>query len=65
MRKKFNCPIVISVGAKPCRKCPLGKPRNKWDNNIRLELKEMGFDGVMWLKLTQSHANLPSLISSA
>jgi hypothetical protein len=35
----------VLVG-KPERKRPLGRPRLRWDNNIRLDLQEMG-RGVM------------------
>jgi hypothetical protein len=35
----------ILVG-KPERKRPVGRPRRKWEDNIRLDLREIGCEGV-------------------
>ena len=29
---------------KPTRKRPLGRPRHKWEDNIRMDLKEIGIN---------------------
>ena len=29
---------------KPTEKRPLGRPRCRWEDNIRMDLKEIGFD---------------------
>jgi hypothetical protein len=34
-------------------KRPLGRPRRKWDDNIKMGLREMGIDGVNWIRLAQ------------
>jgi hypothetical protein len=31
---------------KPKGKRPLGRPRRRWEDNIRIDLREMGFGGV-------------------
>jgi hypothetical protein len=41
----------ILVG-KPDRMRPLGRPRHRWENNIRMDLKEIGND-VDWIHLAQ------------
>jgi hypothetical protein len=38
----------ILVG-KPEGKRPLGRPRRKWVDNIKMDLGEIGWDGVMWI----------------
>jgi hypothetical protein len=38
---------------KPEGKRPLGKPRNRWEDNIRINLKEIMFDSVDWIHLAQ------------
>jgi hypothetical protein len=48
MRKAYN----ISVG-KPEGKRPLGRRRDRWEDNTRLELWETGWNGVNWLHLPQ------------
>ena len=37
---------------KPERKRPLGRPRRKWEDNIKMDLQEVGGDGD-WMELAQ------------
>jgi hypothetical protein len=32
---------------------PLERPRHRWENNIKLNLTEMGIDGANWIQLAQ------------
>jgi hypothetical protein len=32
-------------------KRPLGRPRHRWVNNIKIDLREIGWDGVIWIGL--------------
>jgi len=32
-------------------KRPLGRPRRRWGNNIKLDLREIGIDGANWIQL--------------
>jgi hypothetical protein len=34
-------------------KRPLGRPRCRWVNNIKMDLREMGWDGMDWIDLAQ------------
>ena len=38
---------------KPKGKRPLGKPRRKWEDNIKMDLKEVGWGGMKWIELVQ------------
>jgi hypothetical protein len=42
----------ILVG-KPEDKRPLGKPRHSWVDNIKMDLREIGWDGMDWINLAQ------------
>jgi hypothetical protein len=42
----------ILVG-KPEGNIPLRKPRRMWVNNIKMELREIGWDGVDWIDMAQ------------
>jgi hypothetical protein len=42
----------ISVG-KPEGKRPLGRPRRRWVDNIKIDLREIGWDGMDWIHLAQ------------
>jgi hypothetical protein len=41
---------IILVG-KPERTRPRGRPRRRWDYNIRMGLREVGWEGVNWMHL--------------
>jgi hypothetical protein len=47
--KKRNA-YGILVG-KPEGKRPLGRPRHRWVDNIKIDLREIGWDGVDWIGL--------------
>jgi hypothetical protein len=34
-------------------KRPLGRPRRRWENNIKMYLRDIGIDGVNWIQLAQ------------
>jgi hypothetical protein len=38
---------------KPEGKRPLGRPRRRWVDNITIYLREIGWDGMDWIDLTQ------------
>jgi hypothetical protein len=42
--------IQILVG-KPERKRPLGRPRRRWVDNIKIDLTEIGLGGMDWIYL--------------
>ena len=34
-------------------KRPFGKPRHRWDDNITMDLQEVGWLGLHWIDLAQ------------
>ena len=36
---------------KPGGKKPLGRPRRKWEDNIKMDLQEMRYRSMDWIKL--------------
>jgi hypothetical protein len=42
----------VSVG-KPEGKRPLGRPRRRWENNIMMDLQEVGLGCGDWMELAQ------------
>jgi hypothetical protein len=34
-------------------KRPLGRPRRRWEDDIKLDLREIGIDGANWIRLAQ------------
>jgi hypothetical protein len=41
---------------KPEAKRLLGRPRRTWEDNIKLDLREIGIDGANWIRLAQYRA---------
>jgi hypothetical protein len=40
----------VLVG-RPEGKRPLGRPRRRWEDNIKMDIREMGIDGANWIRL--------------
>jgi hypothetical protein len=45
----------VLVG-RPEGKRPLGRPRRRWKDNIKMDLREVGIDGANWIQLSPSSA---------
>jgi hypothetical protein len=41
------------LGGKPDERIPLGRPRHRREDNIRIDLREVGWKGVDWIHLAQ------------
>jgi hypothetical protein len=46
----------VLVG-RPEGKRPLGRPRRRWEDNVKLDLREIGIDGENWIRLAQDKAH--------
>jgi len=44
------CSVLVE---KPEEKRPLGRPRPTWEDNIRMDLREIGWEVINWMYLTQ------------
>jgi hypothetical protein len=42
----------VFVG-RPEGKRPLGRPRRRWEYNIKLDLRDIGIDGANWIQMAQ------------
>jgi hypothetical protein len=38
---------------RPESKRPMGRPRRRWEDNIKMDLREIGIDGANWIQLAQ------------
>jgi hypothetical protein len=62
MGKKRNM-YKLLVG-KPEGKRPLGRPRRRWIDNIKMDLLEIGFGVVDWIGLAQDRYKWRALVNS-
>jgi hypothetical protein len=53
----------ILVG-KPEGKRPLGRPRHRWADNIDMDLKEIGWDGVDWIDMAEDRDQCWALVNT-
>jgi hypothetical protein len=44
------CKVLV---VNPERKRPLGRPRRRWEDGIRMDLREIRLEDVEWVKLAQ------------
>jgi hypothetical protein len=49
---------------KPEGKRPLGRPRRRWVDNIKIGLREIGCDGVDWIDLAQDRDQWSALVDT-
>jgi hypothetical protein len=49
---------------KPEEKIPLGRPRRRWVDNIRMDLGEVGWGGVDWIVLAKDRTRWRALVIS-
>jgi len=50
--------------AKPEGKRPLGRPRRRWENNIKIDLQEVGYGVMDWIKLVQDMDTWRALVNA-
>ena len=44
-------------------KRPLGRPRRRWEDNIKMDLQEVGRGGGDWMEFAQDRDNWRALVS--
>jgi hypothetical protein len=49
---------------KPDGKRPLGRPRCRWVDIIKMDLREIGWDGMDWIDLTQDRDQWRALMNT-
>ena len=50
---------------KPTGKRPLGRPRRRWEDNIRMDLEEIGINAGNWVDSAQYRNNWRALVNAA
>jgi len=49
---------------KPEGKRPLGRPRHRWEDNIKMDLQEVGCGGTDWIELAQDRYGWRALVNA-
>jgi hypothetical protein len=45
-------------------KRPLGRPRRRWNDGIRMDLREIALGGVDWIRLSQDRDRWRAVVSA-
>jgi hypothetical protein len=53
----------ILIG-RPEGRRPLGRPRRRWENNIKMDLREIGFGDVDWIHLAEDRDRWRALVNT-
>jgi hypothetical protein len=56
--------MVETMVGKPERKRPLGRTRRRWVDNIKIDLREIRWDGVDWVDLGQHRDQWRALVNT-
>jgi hypothetical protein len=53
----------VLVG-RPEGKRPLGRPRRRWEDNIKMDLREIGIEWANWIQLAQDRAQWRAFVNT-
>jgi hypothetical protein len=51
MQQAWVLRLIQNTGRKTEGKRPLARPRRRWEDNIRMDFREIGFKGVEWMHM--------------
>jgi hypothetical protein len=55
---------VLDIGGKAGRKETIGRPRRRWVENIKIDLREIGWEGMDWVNLAQDRDQWRALVNT-
>jgi hypothetical protein len=54
------CSVLVG---RPEVKRPLERPRHRWEDNIKMNLRETGVDGAKWIRLAQDRVEWRAFVN--
>jgi hypothetical protein len=60
MREEERC--IQGFGRENEAKTPLGRYRRRWEDNINMDIKELGLEGVEWIDKAQDRDRWRALV---
>jgi hypothetical protein len=54
------CKVLVG---KPEAKRPLGRPRHRWEDGIRMDLRETDWGSVEWIQLVQDRSQWQAAVN--
>jgi len=59
--RRSVCRVLVG---KPEEQRPLGRPRRRWEDNIEMDLQEVGCAGMEWIELVQDRDRWRALVNA-
>jgi len=59
--KRVVCSVLVR---RPEEKSPLRRPRRRWEDNIKIDLQEVGFRGMDWIEMDQDRIRRRALVNA-
>ena len=59
--RRVACRVLVG---KHEGKRPLGRPRLRWKDNIKMDLQEVGYGGMDWIELVQDRDRWRALVKA-
>ena len=59
--------VEVHIGfmmGKPEGKRPLGRPRRRWEDNISIDLQEVGCEGMEWIDMAEDRDRWRALVNA-
>jgi hypothetical protein len=53
------------LAGRPEEKRPLGRPRRRWEDNIKMDLREIWINGANWIRLSQDRVQWRAFVNTA
>ena len=60
-KRRGVCRVLVG---KPEGKRPLGRPRRRWEDNIKMDLQEVGCECMDWIELAQDRDRWRALVNA-
>ena len=64
MRMGERRDVYRVLEGKPEGKRPLGRPRRRWEDNIKMDLKEVECGGMDWIELAEDKDRWHALVNT-
>ena len=56
--------LTQGFGGENLRKDSLGRPRRRWEDNIKIDLHEVGYGDVDWIELAQERDRWQAVVNA-